>query len=93
MLEDILKQWGGVEVSAMDVYTDMFNLGYNEIQCDGEEAGLYKANPIGYWKNGTAKGHYRIMFDDTFEETLKELQESDFSILNGIAYFGRKNVQ
>lgn len=93
MLEDILKQWGGVEVSAMDVYTDMFNLGYNEIQCDGEEAGLYKANPIGYWKNGTAKGHYRIMFDDTFEETLKELQEADFSILNGIAYFGRKNVQ
>lgn len=93
MLEDILKQWGGVEVSAMDVYTDMFNLGYNEIQCDREEAGLYKANPIGYWKNGTAKGHYRIMFDDTFEETLKELQEADFSILNGIAYFGRKNVQ
>lgn len=93
MLEDILRQWGGVEVSAMDVYTDMFNLGHNEIQCDGEEAGLYKANPIGYWKNGTAKGHYRIMFDDTFEETLKELQEADFSILNGIAYFGRKNVQ
>ena len=93
MLEDILIKWGGVEVSAMEVYTDIFNLGYNEIQCDGEEAGLYKANPIGYWKNGTAKGHYRIMFDDTFEETLKELQEADFSILNGITYFGRKNVQ
>ena len=72
MLEDILIKWGGVEVPAMDVYTDIFNLGYNEIQCDGEAAGLYKANPIGYWKNGTAKGHYRIMFDDTFEETLKE---------------------
>ena len=93
MLEDILIKWGGVEVPAMDVYTDIFNLGYNEIQCNGEEAGLYKANPIGYWKNGTAKGHYRIMFDDTFEETLKELQEADFSILNGITYFGRKNVQ
>lgn len=93
MLEDVLIKWGGVEVSAMDVYTDMFKLGYNEIQCDSEEAGLYKANPIGYWKNGTAKGHYRIMFDDTFEETLKELQEADFSILNGITYFGRKNVQ
>ena len=51
MLEDILVKWGGVEVSAMDVYTDIFNLGYNEIQCNGEEAGLYKANPIGYWKN------------------------------------------
>lgn len=93
MLEDVLKQWGGIEVSAMDVYTDMFNLGCNEIQYKGEESGLYKANPIGYWKNGTAKGHYRIMFDDTFEETLKELQEADFSILNGVVYFGRKNLQ
>lgn len=93
MLEDILKKWGGVEVTAMSVYTDIFNLGYNDIQRDREESGLYKSNPIGYWKNGTAKGHYRIMFDDTFEETLKELQEADFAILNGITYFGRKNVQ
>lgn len=93
MLEDILKQWGGAEVSAMEVYTDMFKLGEGEIQCNGEEAGLYKTNPIGYWRNGTGKGHYRIMFDDTFEETLKELQEADFAILNGITYFGRKNVQ
>lgn len=93
MLEDILKNWGGVEVGAMEVYSDMFNLGYNEIQKAGEESGVYKSNPIGYWKNGKSKGHYRIMFDDTFEDTLKELQEADFSILNGITYFGRKNLQ
>lgn len=93
MLQDILIKWGGVEVSAMDVYTDMFKLGDHEVQCNGEEAGLYKANPIGYWKNGTAKGHYRIMFEDDFEKMLKELQEADFSILNGITYFGRKNLQ
>lgn len=92
-MESVLIKWGGVEVSAMDVYTDMFNLGDSEIQCNGEEAGLYKANPIGYWKNGSAKGHYRIMFEDNFEDMLKELQEADFSILNGITYFGRKNVQ
>lgn len=92
-MESVLIKWGGVEVSAMEIYTDMFNLGDGEIQCNGEEAGHYKANPIGYWKNGTAKGHYRIMFEDNFEDMLKELQEADFSILNGITYFGRKNVQ
>lgn len=93
MLEDVLKDWGGVEVTPMELYTDMFNLGSNEIQRTREPKGSFKANPIGYWKNGKSKGHYRIMFEDTFEEMLKELQEADFSILNGITYFGRKNLQ
>jgi hypothetical protein len=77
----------------MTVYRDMFYLGENRIQASGEYGG-FKANPLGYWKNDEdAKGHYRIMLDDTFEDTLKELQEADFSILNGITYFGRKNTQ
>ena len=77
----------------MAVYTDMFSLGTGEIQKNGEEKGQFKANPIGYWKNGQSKGHYRVFFDDTFEETLKELQEADFAIMNGLTYFGRKNLQ
>lgn len=94
MLEEVLREWGGVEVTAMEVYTDMFHLGDNKIQKNGEPVGGYKSNPLGYWKNNTEdKGHYRIMFDDDFEETLKELQKADFSIMNGITYFGRKNVQ
>lgn len=93
MLEDVLREWNGVEVSAMDVYSDIFHLGDNEIQRTGEASGNFKANPIGYWKTGKAKGHYRIMFEDSFEEMLKEMQEADFSILNGITYFGRKNLQ
>lgn len=93
MLADVLRKWGGVEVGAMDVYSDIFNLGCNEIQKNGEEKGAYKSNPIGYWKNGNSKGHYRVFFDDTFEETLKELQDADFAIINGITYFGRKNLQ
>lgn len=94
MLEDVLKKWGGKEVPPMEVYTDMFRLGDNEIQRKGEPKGNYKSNPLGYWKNdGEDKGHYRIMFDDDFEETLKELQQADFAIMNGISYFGRKNVQ
>lgn len=94
MLEDILKKYGGVEVSAMEVYSDIFHLGENDIQRRNEEKGTYKSNPLGYWKNDKdSKGHYRILFDDTFEETLKELQEADFCIMNGLSYFGRKNVQ
>lgn len=93
-LADEIMAWGGVEVSAMDVYTDIFSLGFNEIQMENEPPGAYKANPIGYYKNNDAqKGHFRIMFDDTFETTLKVLQDADFAILNGITYFGRKNVQ
>ena len=78
-LKETIIQWGGVEVTAMDVYSDIFNLGYNEIQKENEAPGEFKANPLGYFKNNDApKGHYRIMFDDTFEKTLKELQEDDF---------------
>lgn len=93
-LVDEIMAWGGIEVSAMDVYSDIFSLGFNEIQMENEPPGAYKANPIGYYKNNDAqKGHFRIMFDDTFETTLKVLQDADFAILNGITYFGRKNVQ
>lgn len=91
---DILKKWDAVEVAAMDVYSDMFHLGEHLIQCKDEEPGEFKANPVVYWKNSDKKsGHYRILFEDTFEETIKELQEADFSLVNGITYFGRKNVQ
>ena len=93
-LEESIIEWGGVEVAAMNVYSDIFNLGFNEIQKENEAPGAFKANPLGYFKyNDSQKGHYRIMFDDTFEKTLKELQEADFAILNGLTYFGRKNVQ
>ncbi len=93
MLEDVLKEHGAIEVDAMAVYKDMFGLGYGLIQENGEVKGQFKANPIGYYKNGSSKGHFRVFFDDTFEETLKELQEADFAIVNGVTYFGRKNLQ
>ena len=94
MLEDVIKVWGGHEVTAMDVYRDMYRFGEGYLQKENEPKGDYKANPIAYWRNeGKDHGHYRVMFEDTFEETLKELQEADFCILNGLSYFGRKNVQ
>ena len=96
MFEDVLKDWGAEEVTAMEVYTDIFRLGEGLIQKAGEEVECRnrKSNPLGYWKNDSAEaGHFRIMFDDTFEETLKELQKADFAILNGVTYFGRRNLQ
>lgn len=93
MLEAIIEKWGGHEVDAMQVYTEIFGLGEGLIQKNGEPTGEFKANPLGYWKNAEEKkGHRRIFFEDTFEDTLKELQEADFSIVNGLAYFGRKNI-
>lgn len=94
MLIDVIYKYGGVEVDALSVYTDIFKLGENEIQRMNEPSGEFKANPLGYMKqNGAAKGKYRIMFEDTFSETLSEMQHSDFAIMNGITYFGRKNTQ
>lgn len=94
MLSDIVEQWNGILVSPMDVYRDMFKLGDGELQKKGEKPGQYKANPIAYFRNSAEeRGHFRIMFEDTFEDTLAELQQADFSILNGITYFGRRNVQ
>lgn len=95
MLEDIIKTWGGYEVTAMDVYKDMFKFGEGYLQKRNEPKGLFKTNPVAYWKNDDEeKGHYRVMFEDDFEDILKEeLQSADFSILNGITYFGRRNVQ
>lgn len=95
MLADILQEWGGYEVTAMEVYSDIFKLGEGYLQKEGEPPGEFKANPVAYYRNkGKEKGHYRILFEDTFETILTELQTADdFAILNGLTYFGRKNVQ
>lgn len=95
MLQDVLTEWGASEVTPMEVYTDIFKLGEGYIQQSDEPPGEFKANPIGYYKNKNEDtGHFRIFFEDTFEVTLRELQQADgFCIINGISYFGRKNVQ
>lgn len=96
MLEDVLREYGAEEVSAFHVYQDIFWLGDGMIQRSDEPAQSkeLKANPIGYFKNKNEKhGHFRVFFEDTFEETLKEMQEADFAVMNGLTYFGRKYVQ
>jgi hypothetical protein len=93
-LDKVLEEWGGVEVSAMDVYSDMFKLGDGLIQKSGEDSGEFKANPLIYWKNDNDEhGYYRVLFEDTFEKYIKESQKADFTLINGLTYFGKKNIQ
>lgn len=90
-LDSVLSSKGFVEVSAMDLYGSVFRLGSGLIQKRGEEAGMFKANPIIYMKNSTnAQGRYRILFEDEFQEVLEESYAFDFAITNGLTYFGRK---
>lgn len=94
MLADIIRDWGGTEVTALDMYGDIFHLGDGYLQSEGEAPGQFKANPIGYYKNeGEATGHFRILFEDTFSEILAEVQQGDFSLLNCVTYYGRHRTQ
>lgn len=93
MLEDVILAEGGIEVHGLDVYHDVFRLGEGMIEKAGEDSGT-KGNPIGYWRNHDEDtGHFRVLLDDTFSDTLKEMQKADFAVLNGLTYFGRRNKQ
>ena len=88
-----IKEWGGQEVTPLEVYADVFKFGEGYIQKNKDDK-RQLANPLGYYRSdGSKHGHYRIMFEDDFPTLLKELQESDFALLNGITYWGRKNTQ
>lgn len=93
-LEDVIEQFNGYQVSAMDMYSDIFKLGEGYLQNENENEYDMKANPIMYFKNNNENhGHYRIMFEDSFEDILNEAKEYDFAIMNAITYFGRKRDQ
>lgn len=90
-LESVLYEFGAREVSAMDVYSDVFRLGSGFIQRDGEPSGAHKANPIILGSFGGSMRR-RILFEDTFEQTLAEFQQADWAITNGLTYWGRANT-
>ena len=94
MLEDVIKKFGGYEVNPMEAYTDIFKLGQGYIQ-KANDSTVLKANPIAYYKvhNSDETGHFKIMFEDKFEEIYNDvLCKAEFAVLNGITYFGRKNL-
>ena len=104
-LADVLTEFGGSEVSAMELYSDMFRLGSGLIQRSDErpsDTTESKANPIvlgAFGGHDDGSGHIaggrmrrRILFEDTFEETLSEFQSADWAITNGLTYWGRANT-
>lgn len=92
-LVKVLEKWGAKPVTPMEVYTDIFHLGEGLIQSKNEPPGEYKANPIAIFRNKDDQyAHIRILFEDEFSVTLKELQQADFAIVNGITYFGKHNT-
>ena len=90
-LESVLLEFGASEVSAMEVYSDIFDLGSGFIQTEGEPGGRHKANPI-ILGSFDGRRRRRILFEDTFEETLAEFQQADWAITNGLTYWGRANT-
>ena len=91
MLEDVLGKYGASEVSAMEMYGDIFRLGTGFIQRSPEIGSkVHKANPIIL---GSFDGviRRRILFDDRYEEILREFQEADWAITNGLTYWGHAN--
>lgn len=91
MLEDVLKRYGAVEESPMELYEDVFRLGEGLIQRSGEPPGQFKANPIIIGGSG-GRVRRRVMFEDTFQETLEEFCGLEWAYMGGCTYFGRRNV-
>lgn len=92
-LEVEITEWGGQEVTPLEVYADVFKFGEGYIQKNKDDK-RQVANPLGYYRqDGHKHGHYRIMFEEDFPKLLKELQGADFALLNGLSYWGRKNTQ
>lgn len=89
---DVLAEYGCYEVAPVDFYRDIFPDG--SIERRGEfRTGEFIGNPIGVFqteRKGEEFKFHQIILNDL--EGLKELQQSSFSILSGLTYFGRRNV-
>lgn len=91
--EVIYRETNGKEITALEAYQNIFQLGTGLTQYNADDNNQV-GNPIAYFRNQNEEtGHFRIMFLEQFEDILAELQNADFAILNGLSYFGRKNVQ
>lgn len=93
----LVAEHGAVELEPIEAYKKIFRLGEGYIQRAGEYSQKpepIKGNPIAYYieHKGDKSGHFRIMLEDRFDHDLKILQKAHFAILNGLTYYGRKNV-
>lgn len=90
MLSEIISKWGGRPETPLEMYTDVFHLGEGFLQREGEPPGSFKGNPLIIGSDGK-RMHRKIMFEDTFAETLAEFQGMEWAYMSGCTYFGRKN--
>ena len=94
--QEVIENLDLQELTPEEAYSWIFQLGEkgsDYIQRKNQDNNEFKANPIGYFKyDDREHGEYRILFKDTFFEELKKLQSADFAIINGLTYFGRKNL-
>lgn len=93
MLSEIVEKWGGEPEGPMGLYADVFKLGDGCIQREGEPPGEFKANPLIIGHSGGEGGrmHRKILFEDTFADTLAEFQGMDWAFMSPCSYFGRSN--
>lgn len=87
----VIESWGGSFEEPMDLYRDVFWLGHGLIQKSGEEPGEFKSNPVIIGYDGS-RMHRKIMFEDTFEDTLREFQDYEWAFMSGCTYWGRLNT-
>lgn len=91
MKDRILKRAGFTEVTALEMYTDIFKLGQHYIQVCNEPAGLYKTNPIAIIDDGHSTRQV-IMFEDQFEQCLNEFATFKAAYMSCLTYWGKRNL-
>lgn len=91
MKDRILKRAGFTEVTALEMYTDIFKLGQHYIQVCNEPAGLFKTNPIAIIDDGHSTRQV-IMFEDQFEQCLNEFATFKAAYMSCLTYWGKRNL-
>lgn len=99
-MEDVLTQFGAREVSPMDAYRTIFRLGEGYLQTAQEAAargaaepqGEPKANPIIIGRLDNGRVVRRVLYEDTFQETLEQFQDYQWAFMSGLTYWGNQNT-
>ena len=99
-MEDVLAQFGAREISPMDAYRTIFRLGEGYLQTAQEAAargaaepqGEPKANPIIIGRLDNGRVVRRVLYEDTFQETLEQFQDYQWAFMSGLTYWGNQNT-
>lgn len=90
MKDKVLIKAGYQEISAYEMYSDIFKLGEHWIQECNEKPGLRKTNPIAIAREG-GRNRQTIMFEDEFEAQLERFGRCEWAFMSGLTYWGKEN--